>query len=181
VHFFTRANSAEYWDLPWVQYLYIELGKKETLENKVDLIWSNIFSNDFPANEAYVLHVRNRLNKHTAMSPDIMVRQLQNGNPFTIMIMENKRGSLVGQSAVWAGTFEEMTEYLDIELTSAKNEPKFQVGLVAIGRYVRFYRREGPGEPQNYPGTNGKAFEIWNDKMEVQDILSKIKAETKKT
>ena len=172
-------TSTKYWDLPWVQYLYVELGKEDSLENKVDLIWSNIFSNDFPAKEAYILHVRDRINTHTEKSPDVMVRQLQNGNPFTIIIMENKRASLAGQSAIWAEAFLEMTEYLDLELGSAEPVPRFQIGLVAIGRYVRFYRREGESQPQDYPGTSGKAYEIRDDQVEVQDIIWKIKGETK--
>ena len=109
-----------------------------------------------------------------------MVKQLQNGNPFTVVIMENKRASLVGQTSVWRQAVDELAEYLDIEFNNAKPKPKFQVGLVAIGRYVRFYRREPNVDLQDYPGTNGKAFEINNDKEEVQDTLAKIKVETQK-
>ena len=94
--------------------------------------------------------------------------------------MENKRASSATQSAAWAGALEELVEYLDIELASVVPKPKFQVGLVAVGRYVRFYRREGSGAPQDYPDTNGKAYEIRNDKVEVQGILWKIKEETQK-
>ena len=130
--------------------------------------------------EEYNLFVRDRSNKHTQKSPDVMVKQLQNGNPFTIIIIENKRASSAGQSAVWADAVAELTEYLDVEAESADPEPKFQVGLVAIGRYIHFYRRVKQGGLQDYPGTGGKAYQIRDDKAEVQDNLLKIKAETQK-
>ena len=136
---------------------------------------------EFPATEEYNLFVRDRSHEYTQKSPDLMVKQLQNGKPFTVIIMENKRASSAGQSVVWADAVEELTEYLDIEMeSSAYPKPNFQVGLVAIGRYVRFYRRVTQGGLQDYPGTGGKAYQIRDDKVEVQDNLSKIKAETQK-
>ena len=94
--------------------------------------------------------------------------------------MENQRADYASQGSIWELAVTELTQYLDIELNSAIPRPKFQIGLVAIGLYVRFYRREGPGSPEDYPGTGGKVYQIRDDKVEVQDILSKIKGETKK-
>src|SRR5262245_48672690 len=82
-------TSNKYWDLAWVQHLYRQLGRKGSLENEVDQLWSNILTNDFPPKEAYNLFVRDRTNQNTLKSPDVMVKQLQNGNPFTVIIMEN--------------------------------------------------------------------------------------------
>ena len=179
MHFIGPAKFTKYWDLGWVRYLYNELGDKNSKDNKVDHLWTSIFMREFPATEEYLLFIRDRLNEQTKESPDIMVKQLQNGNPFTLIIMENKRASSVGQDAVWAAAVEELTQYLDSEMECAKPKPKFQVGLVAIGRHVRFYQRVEHGSVQDYPGTGGKAYQIRDDKVEVQDILVKIKAQTK--
>lgn len=176
---FGPANSTKYWDLAWVQHLYKGLGRKDSLENEVDQMWTNILTNDFPPKEAYNVFVRDRTNQNTLKSPDIMVKQLQNGNPFTIIIMENKRAERATQNSAWEEAVEELVEYLDIERAS-KAKLNVQIGLVAIGRYIRFYRRLPQDSLMDYPGTNGKPYEVRNDLYEVQDILLQIKEETKK-
>ena len=66
-----------------------------------------------------------------------MVKQLQNGYPFTVIIMEN-RAERASQDSAWEGAVGELIEYLDIE-KATKSTPNVQIGLVAIGRYIRFY------------------------------------------
>ena len=55
VYFFGPANFIKYWDLLWVQYLYAELGKKESLENQVDRLWTAICTELFLINEDYLI------------------------------------------------------------------------------------------------------------------------------
>ncbi|KAL9100089.1 MAG: hypothetical protein Q9163_004497 [Psora crenata] len=173
----SATSTNTYWDLGWVRYHYNQLGDKTSYENIVDHMWTAILYRQFPAVEDYNLFVRDRTIEQSEKSPDTTVKQLQNFNPFTILIMENKRADYAGQSAVWARAVEDLAEYLDLEMESSK--PKFQVGLVAIGRYVRFYWQVKIKSLVDYPGTDGKAYEVRDDKEEVQRILLNIKAKTK--
>jgi hypothetical protein len=95
--------------------------------------------------------------------------------------MDNKRASCTTRTSSWTKANAELVKYLNLELQREGPSPEFQIGLVAIGRYVRFYRREvtdDKGEEiEDYPGTGGKAYQIKNDRVEVQDILSRIKEE----
>jgi hypothetical protein len=169
--------------LQWVQHLYEELGSRSSAENKVDDLWTAICTWQFPITEDYLIRVRDRLITSKPGSPDITIEKLQNGKPSIIIIMENKRASCTTRTSSWTKANTELVNYLDIELERKGPSPEFQIGLVAIGRYVRFYRREVTNdkgeEIEDYPGTGGKAYQIKDDRVEVQDILSRIKEEKK--
>lgn len=109
-----------------------------------------------------------------------MVKQIQNGKPFTILIMENKHTSYASQSSFWLQALVELTEYLNMEREITKPRLKFQIKLITIERYVRFYWHKGDDDLQNYSNTNSKDYQIKDDKVEVQEILLKIKEKTQK-
>ena len=92
-----------------------------------------------------------------------------------LIVIENKTTPRSEDSDVWASTAAELLRYLDAEHLSGKFYPGDPVGLVIIGRYVRFYIRGKEGGLEDYPGTNGKAFEIKEDRMEIREILDRIK------
>ena len=52
--------------------------------------------------------------------------------------MENKRAERASQDSAWKEAVGELIEYLNIE-QATKTKPNVQIGLVAIGRYIRFY------------------------------------------
>lgn len=95
---FRLANfTYQYWDLGWVKRLYDELRNKESLENKVDQLWTGICTWQFPIAEEYLLFIRDRSTEHTKKSPDITAKQLQNGRPFTIILMTSR----ASQNSAW--------------------------------------------------------------------------------
>ena len=107
-----------------------------------------------------------------------MVRQIQNGTPHQIFMMENKRYDLTTSDTAWKDATVELFDYLQITAMTAPG--KLQFGLVAIGRHVRFYQRLPPGGLVDLPGTNGKPYEVSKDRDQVQSILLQIKEATKK-
>jgi len=75
----------------------------------------------------------------TTNAPDITVKRLRNGVCHTIIAMENKRALFESESAKWAEAVNELVDYLDRVPDSVKLNPALEIGLVGIGKYVRFY------------------------------------------
>jgi hypothetical protein len=79
-------------------------------------------------------------------APDITVKRLRNGVCHTILTMENKRASFESSTAKWKEAVGELQDYLDRVPHAAKPDPAFEIGLVGIGRTVRFYCRQEGGK-----------------------------------
>lgn len=111
---------------------------EHSLENKVDQLWPCIFAHYFPFSEGYRVAMREPVDD-TTNAPDITVKRLRNGVCHTIIAMENKRALFESESAKWAEAVNELVDYLDRVPDSVKLNPALEIGLVGIGKYVRFY------------------------------------------
>ncbi|KAI9880327.1 MAG: hypothetical protein M1830_003938 [Pleopsidium flavum] len=141
-------------------------------------MWSTIANYLFPPVDGYTTAVRDRTRQHVNKQPDVMVKQIQNGTPHLIFMMENERYDLTTSDTAWKDATIELFDYLQIAAMTAPG--KLQFGLVAIGRHVRFYQRLPPGNLVDLPGTSGKPYEVSRDRDQIQSILLRIKEATKK-
>jgi hypothetical protein len=68
-----------------------------------------------------------------------------------------------------------LKEYLDRVPHSAKPDPAFEIGLVGIGRSVRFYCRQGTQSLDDYPGCGVDALDVKDDAGEIHNFILDIK------
>ena len=100
------------------------------------------------------------------------VKQLRNGKSSNVLIVVNK------ELRTWEDALADLQLYFDIELKQANPRPTFQIGLIGVGRYIRFYRRKWSGI-QDYPDTNSKLYGCKDDRVKIQDIIWRIIGESK--
>ena len=159
---------------PWVSP--IDEVTPTSYENKVDQLWCAIFQHYFPYSEQFLVVPRERLNGPQA--PDITVKYLHNNKSYTILTMENKRASGWHLGSSWKSALTELDEYLDLIPESAKPNPTFQVGMVGIGLFVRFYCRRNGGATEDYPRSGGEMLHVKRDARKIQRLLKGIKERT---
>jgi hypothetical protein len=120
--------------------------------------------------------VRERVNGPQA--PDITVKYLHNNKSYTILTMENKHASGWHLGSSWKSALTELDEYLDLIPESAKPNPTFQVRMVGIGLFVRFYCRRKGGATEDYPRSGGEMLHVKRDARKIQRLLKGIKERT---
>ncbi|KAK2865360.1 hypothetical protein FQN49_003657 [Arthroderma sp. PD_2] len=171
--------AVNYWNMPWFRYFYRVLEDNASLEHNVDHMWYTILLHHFPIDQRYNVFVRTRLNAASAKIPDVMVKRLDNNEPVSILLVESKRASFSNNPSKWNYARREIEDYLELEYVNSQLKPQFQVGMVTIGLWVRFYRRTGAVRALvDYSPQASRAFHIWDDRFDVQSILEAIKNET---
>jgi hypothetical protein len=109
-------------------------------------------------------------------APDITVKRLRNGVCHTILTMENKRASSDTKTAEWKEAVRELDEYLDLVPQAEKPDPAFEIGLVGIGIYVRFYCRRGNTQSlEDYPGSGVNALNVETNAATIHQFITEIK------
>ncbi|KIM93619.1 hypothetical protein OIDMADRAFT_61546 [Oidiodendron maius Zn] len=148
---------------------------KDSLECKVDQLWICIFAKFFPDSEGFIIVPKDGI-ENSQKAPDITIKYLHNEKKFlTVLTMENKRAKFDGQPAVWQQAVGELDEYLDLIPDRAKLKPKLEIGLVGIGKRVRFYCRRNGGDIMDYPGSKGRHLHVKKDAKQIEGLLNKIK------
>ena len=154
---------------------------KHSLENAVDILWTNILREYFLNREGFQLVVQGYVDdRHNKKANDVTVRYVKNGRKKSLILIEDKRVLLEGQSAIWSEAFDELTEYMRLARGALPNDQPAErmFGIVTVGHYSRFYIMD-PGDStlRNHPATQGEYLEFKKDEEDIVNLLESIKAE----
>ena len=159
--------------------LYEEAGRTDALEDVTEALWLRVLQHIFPT-EQYFVRQQARIHSNPGEVVDIIITETPwNKKTVTILIVETKRTSKAGQDSAWDQALNQLHRYLKTMYKAAKPKPEIQFGLVAIGRHARFYTQEAEDYPEDYPGTNGKAYHVRDHRVEITNILGQIKEDKK--
>ncbi|KAI9764657.1 MAG: hypothetical protein M1840_008154 [Geoglossum simile] len=156
------------------QYYYDQIKKTDSIENDVDNFWLNLLPDYFQKKLKFGIEQEARpLPEVTKQRADWTIRYIRNGDPKKVVLMEDKRKGTETQPAEWKEALTQLTRYLKLVRTEDKQDPNQTLyGALNMGTYTRFYLLE-PYEPEcfDYPGTNGKPYELARDEAEIHAIL----------
>lgn len=104
---------------------------------------------------------------------DITIRTIKNGERMKVALMEDKRRGKESSPAEWAAALEQLTRYMTlVRAEPGQDHRRTLYGAVNIGTHTRFYHLEAyQKQCDDYPGTNGKIYELAADEEEVHRIL----------
>ena len=168
------ANGPQKW-------YYDQIKAKDSIENAVDNFWNNLLPLYFKQTLNFGIEQESRpLPKIVKRRADWTIRYVKNGDPKKVVLMEDKRKGKETQSAEWAHALEQLTTYLKLVRTEkGQNSDQTLYGAVNIGTYTRFYQLEPyEQECEDYPGTNGKAFELQKDEEDIHNCLNELVSKT---
>ncbi|KAF2464528.1 uncharacterized protein BDR25DRAFT_154785, partial [Lindgomyces ingoldianus] len=156
------------------QYYYQKIKETGSLENDVDNFWLNLLPDYFQKKLKYGIEQEARvLPTVTKQRADWTIRYIKNGDPKKVILMEDKRKGMESQTQHWALALDQLTRYMTLVRTEPGQDPtKTLYGAVNIGTYSRFYQLD-PYAQQciDYPGTNGRHYELAKDEAEIHAIL----------
>ena len=150
---------------------------KHSLENAVDILWTNILREYFLNREGFQLVVQGYVDdRHNKKANDVTVRYVKNGRKKSLILIEDKRVLLEGQSAIWSEAFDELTEYMRLARGALPNDQPAErmFGIVTVGHYSRFYIMD-PGDStlRNHQATQGEYLEFKKDEEELSTCSSR--------
>ncbi|KAK4246639.1 hypothetical protein C7999DRAFT_32973 [Corynascus novoguineensis] len=152
-----------------------------SLEDTVDNLWNAILNLYFPQRE-FIITQNARPEEGTKLKVDFIVQNVLGAEETQhVVLIEDKRASKEeGQDAAWVRAVEQLTDYM----TRAKkgDKGKFDAaltyhmyGIVNVGRYSRFYVLQPTAKAlEDLPGTQGKAYHVKNDELQIVAILKDI-------
>lgn len=167
------TNHSKYMEDTIQQYYYSQIKKANSIENDVDNFWLNLLPDYFQKKLKYGIEQESRpLLEITKQRADWTIRFIKNGDLKKVVFMENKRKGKETQSSEWQKAVDQLTRYLKLVYVES-NQDRIQTlyGAVIIGTYTRFYQLDpNQAECIDYPGTNGKVYELVADE-EIHTIL----------
>jgi hypothetical protein len=156
------------------QYYYGQIKNANSLENDVDNFWLNLLPDYFQKKLKYGIEQEARpLPQITKQRADWTIRYIKNGDPKKVVLMEDKRKGKETQSAEWRDALDQLTRYLKLVRTEPNQDATQTLyGAVNIGTHTRFYQLDAyQQECIDYPGTNGKVYELADDEANIHAIL----------
>ncbi|KAF2471331.1 uncharacterized protein BDR25DRAFT_325101 [Lindgomyces ingoldianus] len=153
------------------QFYYGKIKDKDSVENDVDNFWLNLLPDYFQKKLKYGIEQEARpLPEVTKQRADWTIRYIKNGDPKKVILIEGNRKGMESQPA----------QYMKLVRTERNQDPKRTLyGAVNIGTYTRFYQLD-PYEQEciDYPGTNGKCYELAGNEAEIHAILLNLVQKT---
>ncbi|OJD11068.1 hypothetical protein AJ78_08087 [Emergomyces pasteurianus Ep9510] len=148
---------------------------KASIENAVDALWLNILRMYFQPKDGFVLHTQIPLSTRAAGNIGI-VRVDDTGNQEIVILCESKRAAFESQNTQWELAVDQLESYLKIVRGGFGLKQRTLYGIVAVGRYCRFYQLgESPGEElEALPLTNEKVLHIKKDEAEIHNPLKEL-------
>lgn len=161
----------QYSESTWFNRLYSDL-TDSSLENSVDLMWSGILGIYFPGGEGFIVQGQ------TSPEPELLVTHYDYSDKVrTFFFAEDMAAAYETSSATWTQAADQLVAYIRNNWAGdSQNGQDTVYGSVNIGRYTRFYvLEESAPDLEDYPGTNGRLFELRRDEREIHQILCEIK------
>ena len=158
--------------------MYIDIKGTGSLEQEVAAFWTHLLYLYFPTDRC-AIRSESKPGRGGTGRTDLLVSYFYTVGRTIVLVVENKRRELEGQSAAWRNAVDQVTGYLlQIQEQQAKIHPSRKLhAAVAVGRYVRFYHLL-PGEStlKDLPGTNQieSPYEVKDNEREVHEILCEL-------
>jgi hypothetical protein len=171
------TNRYRYMNTTIQKYYYDQIKRAGSLENDVDNFWVNLLPDYFQKRLNYgIERPLPEFTKHA----DLTTRYIRNGTSKKVVFMEDKCRGKETQSAQWRDALEQLTNYLRLVRAEPTQKPyEMLYGAVNIGTYTRFYQLEPfKQDCVDYPGTDGKPYELAEDEAEIHGILLDLVGKT---
>lgn len=153
------------------KFYHQEIKRINSLENAVDTFWLNVLpdysskKNNFGIEQE--AHAPPEISEHCT---EWTIRYIRKGHSRKLVLMTNRRGGRREISTrAWAEGLVQLTDYLQlVRSEDGQDLQQTLYGAVDFGTRTRFYQwSRSETECTDYPGTNGKVFEVEKDEEEV--------------
>lgn len=176
------TNRYKYMNHTILQYYYDQIKKTDSIENDVDNFWLNLLPDYFQQKLEFGIELEPRpLPEVTKKRVDWTIRCIKNlATQKLVALMEDKRKGKETQPAEWRDAVAQLTRYLRLVRTEPRQDATHTLyGAVNIGSYTRFYQLD-PDQQEciDYPGTNGKPYELAKDEAGIHAILLELVQKT---
>ncbi|KAK4151140.1 hypothetical protein C8A00DRAFT_36232 [Chaetomidium leptoderma] len=155
---------------------------KDSPENVVGYLWSNILREYFLIKEGFQFEVQPRpLPDETKQSYNVTVRYIKNGKKKPLIFIKNKGVSKEGGEGVWKEAVDELTENMKLTRSDLPSEAQAEdmFAIVAVGHSSRFYILKASESTLKdwHPTTAGNVLDLKRDEALIVDLLLSIKAQ----
>ena len=155
---------------------YKAIKKAGSTESDLAYFWNNLLPLIFKLSDGWAVEPESNPLKGNGQKSDFSLRYVKNGD-YRLVIVENKRHELAGQSAVWADGLEQATRYAKLTRTNdSQNKGLTMHILVNVGTYTRFYQLDPYKQSTiDWAPTGGRYLEMADDEAEMWTHLHEIK------
>ena len=159
---------------PTQKWYYDQIKRPDSIENAVDNFYLNLLPDYFKKRLGYGIEQESRpLPEITKQRSDFTIRFIRNGDLKKVVLMEDRRKDTESSIVEWEKALGQLTTYLKLIRAEAQQDSTQTLyASVNIGTYIRFYQLDAyKVECIDFPGTNGKAFELAADEESVRNYL----------
>ncbi|GCB25760.1 hypothetical protein AAWM_08645 [Aspergillus awamori] len=155
--------------------------RRDQKEGIIAGLWNLILNIHFPPSEDFVHRPQHgRKEGYTDIQSNVWIQHngAQSRRPTAFLVTQCKRFDKEGQDSAWAEGVRQLNVYLGEIASSSKGRQYGIYGIVAIGKYVRFYEWDRNNRMVVDLG-NGDAYHVKNKGAQVVNLLNVIKQDNR--